>query len=173
MQPVAAGRRGEQVVEWAVVDDPPAADDRHPVAELLDLGEEVAREENRDPLFREPPHHVAHVAHAGRIEAGGGLVEQQEPRFADQRRGEAEPLAHAVRVAAYPVLRAVAELDELERLLDAPKPGGSASGARRASSRHGAVDLRDTATRTTSPRTYGNRMRGRHRRVGSRFGVAA
>ena len=36
----------------------------------------------------------------GRVEAGRRLVEQQQPRVAQQRRGDAEPLAHAVRVAA-------------------------------------------------------------------------
>ena len=42
---------------------------------------------------------------------------------AQQRRGDPEPLAHAVRVAADAVLRAVAQLDELEHLVD---PGARA-----------------------------------------------
>ena len=52
------------------------------------------------------------------IEAGGGLVEDQQPRTAQQRRRDPQALAHAVRVAADPVLGARAQLDDLEHLLD-------------------------------------------------------
>ena len=55
----------------------------------------------------------------GRVEPGGGLVEQQQLRLAQQRRGDAEPLPHAVRVPADAILGAVAQLDHLEHLLDA------------------------------------------------------
>jgi len=47
-----------------------------------------------------------------------GLVEQEEPGAPEQGRGDPEPLAHAVRVAADPVLRAVAQLDGVEDLVD-------------------------------------------------------
>ena len=48
------GRRGRvEVCEGALVDDPARADDRDPVAELLDLRQEVAREEDRHTLVRE------------------------------------------------------------------------------------------------------------------------
>ena len=70
------------------------------------------------PLVGEPADQAAHVAHPARVEAGGGLVEQQQPRLAQQRRGDPEPLAHPVRVAADPVLGAVGQLDGLERLVD-------------------------------------------------------
>ena len=59
-----------------------------------------------------------HVAHAGRVESGRRLVEQEHPRVAEERRGDAEPLAHPVRVAADLVLRAVAKLDDVEHLVD-------------------------------------------------------
>ena len=74
-QPVIAARAREQLVQAPLVDDPALADDRHAVTELLDLGEDVAREKDRDPLAREPLHELAHVAHAGGVEPGGGLVE--------------------------------------------------------------------------------------------------
>ena len=55
------------------------------------------------------------------IQAGRGLVEQQQPRVAQQRGGDAEALAHPVRVAADPVALAVGELDDVEHLVDPPR----------------------------------------------------
>ena len=40
----------------------------------------------------------AHLAHAGRVEAVGRLVEDEQLRVLEQRRGDAEPLLHAQRV---------------------------------------------------------------------------
>ena len=71
------------------------------------------------PSRGEPLHELAHVAHPGRVEPGRRLVEQQELRVAQQRRRDAEPLAHPVRVAADAVLAAIAQLDHVEHLVDA------------------------------------------------------
>ena len=128
-QRVAAGGRGEQLGERALVDDAAGADDRDAVAQLLDLGHQVAGEQHGDALVGEPPDQRAHVAHAGRVEAGRRLVEQQQPRVAQQRAGDAEPLAHAVRVAADPVLGAVGEVDGVERRVDARRRASSPSSA--------------------------------------------
>src|SRR5262249_38788287 len=119
-----AGRRGrEQLAEAALVDDTALADDRDAVAKLFDLVEEVAREQDRDSLAREPAHEVAHVAHPCRIEPGRRLVEEQELRPAQERARDAESLPHAMRVAADAILGTVAQLDDLEDLVDArPRP---------------------------------------------------
>ena len=58
----------------------PAANDRDPVAELLDLDQQVAREQDRDPSPARSRISVAHVAHPRRVEAGRRLVEQQQAR---------------------------------------------------------------------------------------------
>ncbi len=111
----------------------PGADDRHPVAELLDLGQQVAREHHRDPLVGQPPDQQAHVPHAARIEAGGRLVEQQQLRIAQQRGGDSEPLAHAVRVAPDPIAGPLGQLDRRQRGVDplaAPSPSKAASSSR-------------------------------------------
>jgi hypothetical protein len=79
----------------------------------------MAGEEDGDLLAGEPADEVAHVAHSGRVEARGRLVEQEELRSPEQRRRYSEPLAHPVRVAADPVLRTVAQLDQLQHLFDA------------------------------------------------------
>ena len=84
------------------------------------------------PSDGEPSQEVPQPADALRVEAVGGLVEHQDPRIAEQRRREAEPLAHAERVAARAPVAGVLERDQLEQLLDAlvADPGRLASARR-------------------------------------------
>ena len=121
VEPVAAVASGEEVGERPLVADPAELDDREPVAQLLDLAHQVGREQDRDPVGRQPPDQVAHVAHAGRVEAGRGLVEEQEARPAQERPGEPEALAHPVRVAADAVAGAVVQVDQPQELVDAAR----------------------------------------------------
>src|SRR5207302_2887544 len=109
-EPEAGRRGGQKVLEPALVDDPALADDRDAVAELLYLREEMARQQHGDPLAGQAANEVAHVAHAGRVEAGSGLVQEEQLRLPQKRRGDAEPLAHPVRVAADLVVATVLEL---------------------------------------------------------------
>src|SRR4051795_5549724 len=104
-------------MELALVDDPALADDRDAVAELLDLGQQMAREQHRDSLAGQAADEIPHVAHPCRVEARGRLVEQEPLRVPSARRGGGEPLTHSMRVAADLVVAAVAELNELEQLL--------------------------------------------------------
>ena len=130
--PLAAGGALE-VVQRALEDDEARADDGHPVAELLDLGEQVAGQQDGRAAERQPRDERPHVAHPGRVQARGRLVEQQELRVAQERRRDAEPLAHAVRVAAHLVALAVGELDDVEDLVDPPAaspPSSAASSSR-------------------------------------------
>ena len=92
----------------------------------------MAREQDRDPLAGEPLHELAHVAHPCGIETGRRLVEQEQLRVAQQRRRDAEPLLHPVRVAADAILRTVAQVDRVEHLLDARR-------------RHAAVEIAEQA----------------------------
>src|SRR4051812_37322713 len=63
---------------------------------------------------------AAHPAHALRVEAVGGLVEDQYLRVAEQRMGEPEALAHAERVLADPSpRRRLVETDEFQQRVDA------------------------------------------------------
>ena len=76
--------------------------DRHEVrAHPLDLAEQVAREDDRDPELRAgSPDEVEHLVAAGRIEPVRRLVEEQQPRVVDERLGQLDPLLHAGRIAA-------------------------------------------------------------------------
>jgi hypothetical protein len=74
--------------------DRPLANDRYARAHLLRLGEEVTREENRDPLLRETTYEAANVPHAAGIEAVRRLVEHEQARVPQQRGRDPESLAH-------------------------------------------------------------------------------
>ncbi len=78
----------------------------------------VARQQHGDPVCPPGGGSARACPACRRVEPGGGLVEQQQPRAAQQRRGDAEPLAHAVRVAADAVAGPVGEIDDVERLVD-------------------------------------------------------
>ena len=85
----------------------------------------MAREQDGDALVGEAAHEYAHVAHARRVQAGGRLVEDEQGGVADQRSGNAKPLAHAVRVAADLVALPVGQLHGIERRVD-PALGAAA-----------------------------------------------
>ena len=86
---------GPQLVDRAGENHPSAIDDRDRAADLLHGVEIVAAEHDGRAVAGELPHHRADVACAGRIDRAGGLVEQEQPRAAQQGRGEPEALAHA------------------------------------------------------------------------------
>jgi hypothetical protein len=83
-QPVAPTRALQQLVEAALVDDLSLADDRDAVAELLDLRQHVAREEDRDPFGSETLHERPHVAHPCWVEPCRRLVQEQQLGGAQQ-----------------------------------------------------------------------------------------
>ena len=95
-----------------------ARKDGHVVADAFDLAEQVAVEKDRDAALLEPLDQRAHVAPADRVEVGGGLVEDQELRPAEDRLRDAKPLLHALgELADLPALDF--QPRELERLRDA------------------------------------------------------
>ena len=87
-------------------------------AYLLDLGEEVARQQHRHPALAQPDDEVADLAHLAGVEPVGRFVEHEEARAAEQGPGQAQALAHPVAVGAHPPVDGGAEARDLERLLD-------------------------------------------------------
>ena len=126
-----------QRLERAVGDQPAVVDDHDLVDGLGDLREHVAGEQHGAPLGRQAAQEVAQPADALGVEPVGGLVEHEDPRVAEQRGGEAEPLGHAEREAARAPARGAAEVDELEQLVGArerdarPRPRAPAGGCAR------------------------------------------
>ena len=70
-------------------------DDRDRGAQLLELGEDVAADHDRLAEAAKLAEELAQLDAGARIEAGGGLVEQEHLGIVDERVGEAEALLHA------------------------------------------------------------------------------
>jgi hypothetical protein len=77
----------------------------------------VAGDQHGPPLAGECAQEVAQPADALRVQAVGRLVEHEHPRVAQQGGRQAEPLAHAERVAAGAAIGRVAQRDQLEQLV--------------------------------------------------------
>ncbi len=74
-------------------------DDHDLVDGLGDLGEHVARHEDRPTVCGERAQEVAEPADSLRVEAVGGLVEDENLGIAEERRREAQALPHSEGVA--------------------------------------------------------------------------
>jgi hypothetical protein len=68
--------------------------DGHLVAEVLDLGRVVAAQEHRRPAAGEAAQQSAQIPRAGRVEAVGRLVEDQQLGTAEQRGRRPQALPH-------------------------------------------------------------------------------
>src|SRR5215831_5462254 len=80
---------------------PAPVDHDEVVADLLDLPEQVRGDQDRDAELRpDPADQLQHGPAPGRVQADGGLVEQQQPGIADQRLGQLDPLLHPGGVGA-------------------------------------------------------------------------
>src|SRR5215217_6125873 len=83
---------GRELIELCLPDEASARDDHNVVDGLCDLGEEMARHQNRSPVVGEGPKRPSQPSHTLGIEAIRRLVENQDPRMAEQRGGEPEAL---------------------------------------------------------------------------------
>ena len=165
-QAVLAPGARQQLVEPALVDDRAPADDRDAVTELLDLGEDVAREQDRDPVARRAASRARAcracrpgrgrssarraAAAAGRAAAKPRSRAAAACRASSRRRGPSRGRA-ARRASSTSSMRAAA-----------PRRRGRRAGA-------GSCGRRGTG-RSAAPRRSPRRRRepGRRRRCGSR-----
>jgi hypothetical protein len=93
--------RAAQLRDGPLGDHPTPVDHHRPVADLFDLGEQVAREQHRPALLGLPADERAHLHCAVRVEAARRLVEDQQRRILEQGGGDTEPLPHAGGVAVH------------------------------------------------------------------------
>ena len=107
----------EDVVDGPRGHAPTPGEDGDPVAGVLDLGEEVAGHEHRPSLVAERAQELADLLDARRIEAVGGLVQDQELGILEQRLGQPEPLAHPERVGLHEVVGPLGQPHPVERPL--------------------------------------------------------
>ena len=93
-------------------------EDDHPVADALDLGQQVRVEDDRGAAIPGRADDGADIRPTDRVERRGRLIEQDQLRVAEQRDAKAEALLHALREPADRVSRAIREPDPIERLVD-------------------------------------------------------
>ena len=113
-----------QRLRRALGDDPAAVDDPDVVGQLVGLLEVLGGEEDGRAFFVQLPHLLPDRLAADRVEAGGRLVEEEDARFVDQRRGEVEAALHPARVGADPAVGGVAQADPVEQAVGALAPAG-------------------------------------------------
>ena len=123
--PGRRGERGQVVLQHQVA----AVEHPDPRAQLLDLGQQMAGQEDRRPAAVQVQQQVAHLGDALRVEAVGRLVEDEQLRTAQQRTGQAEPLLHAERVGLDRPAADAGQPHLLEHLVD-PRPPGAPRAAR-------------------------------------------
>src|SRR5207248_6093672 len=98
--------------------DLPLAQHRDAVGELLGLVEVVRGEQDGLAERAERADHLPRRAAGLRVEAGGGLVEEDEVGIADERDAEVEPPLLAARQRLDARVRLVDEPDERDHLVD-------------------------------------------------------
>jgi hypothetical protein len=77
----------------------------------------VARDQDRSPIFGEAAQEAAQPTNARRIEPVCRLVQDQERRIFEQRRGDAESLLHAERICLDEIVGPLGEPDSLQDLV--------------------------------------------------------
>ena len=104
--------RGSLVEEGAPVDHD------QPVADLLELTEDVGRHQDRPLAVSDPADELSHVVDPGGVEAVGRLVQDEQLGITEERRGEAEPLLHAERVLTESIRCSLAEPYQVQHVWD-------------------------------------------------------
>ena len=95
--PVAA-QAALQLRAGPLRDHPPGAQDRDPVGELVGLVEVLGRQQHGRARGDHAPYRLPDLVPATRVEPGGRLVEEQQPRRTHQAGGDVEAPPHAARV---------------------------------------------------------------------------
>ena len=89
--------------------NPSLMNDRHVAAQIAHVGDDV-RGENDDDVLADGAEQVVKAHALFGIEAGGGLVDDDEPRISQQRLRDAEALLHAAGKAAQRLVAVIPEI---------------------------------------------------------------
>src|SRR5207302_2049913 len=100
----------------AAVRQPSLHQDADAVADRLDVGEDVGGKEDGAALVPELEDQIAHVLAPDGVEAAHRLVQDGDPRVADQRLREGQPLHHALGEFPDGPIRAARQTDAFEQL---------------------------------------------------------
>ena len=104
----------------------PRSSTRDPVGELVGLLEVLGGEEDGHAAGHELADDRPHRAPAARVQPRRRLVEEDDPRVADERHRQVEPAPHAAAVGRGGAVGRVGEVEALEQLVGAPARLGAA-----------------------------------------------
>ena len=110
-------RLGEQFLQRAGGLDFSAVINHHAVANVLDIGKQMAAQDHRLAAARERDDQILHFAAADRIKAGGRLIENHEVRIVDERLRQADAALHAFGKFADGARLRFAEADHFQKVV--------------------------------------------------------
>ena len=111
----------------ALLHDPAVGQDRDPIRERVGLLQVLRGQEDRHAqLAVQAAHLLPDLRTAHRVEAGGGLVEEDHFRCMDERRRQVEAPLHAAAVGADTVVDGIADVRKVDGLGDGRGPVGGA-----------------------------------------------
>jgi hypothetical protein len=112
------GRGRTDLIRRALRDRLAEVEHVHPVAHAQHEAHVVVDEQQRRPGRRQHPEPLPQVEGLGRLQAGGRLVEQQQPGVAGHRAGDGNQLPDAVGQLAWPVVGVLRDAEQLKRVVD-------------------------------------------------------
>ena len=116
---------------------PPPVDHDEPVADALDLAQQVRGHEHGDAeLAARAPHQVQHLLAARGVEPVRGLVEEDQAGVVHERLRQLHALLHARRVAAHLAVALLEQAHVAQRLRRALAGGGAGQAAHLRQVRH-------------------------------------
>jgi hypothetical protein len=104
--------------------DLPADHDRHAVADQFQIAQQVAVDQHRLAAAAELQQHVADLPAGQRVDAVGGLVEDDQIGVVDHRLGQPDALGHALGIGGDLVVGPLVHADDGEELAGAVLAGG-------------------------------------------------
>ncbi len=123
---MAPGDAPLELVGGALGRDGAAVEHRDPVGEPVGLLQVLGGEEDGDPVGDQAADDVPQAAAAARVQSGGGLVEEEQARVADQAHRQVEAAAHAPGVGGGRFAGGVGQGEPLQQVGGAPAPGAAA-----------------------------------------------
>ena len=108
-----------QLVQGIFKEQLAVVDDANVGSDLFNFVQQVAGEEDGYAVrFRKLADHLAHFLNSGRVEAVGRLIKDQQSRVVEHGKRQAEPLAHAERIAAHQTVAILIQAHEGQHALN-------------------------------------------------------
>ena len=107
-----------QVVGGAAVKEVAFLDNSDPVAEGLELAQDVGGDEDGFALFAELAQDIHHFDTGSGVQAAGRFIQEEEVRVMDEDSGQAQALLHTAAEVSGQVVALLGEADQLEDFLN-------------------------------------------------------